>query len=114
MRVSVAKTGRKLSRIRVKRLAAALIRVAGGSLFFVLLAATLGLPGEKRSPHSGLALAGTQPPARRVGSTLTAPSRDVPRLASLAIHAEVSEPGYSFKVAECERCRSAQQRKRYG
>ena len=102
MRVSVAKTGRKLSRIRVKRLAAALIRVAGGSLFFVLLAATLGLPGEKRSPHSGLALAGTQPPARRVGSTrlLRRLPRDVPRLASLAIHAEVSEPGYAFEVAE--------------
>ena len=101
MRVSVTKTGRKLSRIRVKRLAAALVRVAGGSLFFVLLAATLGLPGEKRSPHSGSALAGTQL-ARRVGSTrlLRRLPRDVPRLASLAIHAEVSEPGHPFEVAE--------------
>ena len=101
MRVSVTKTGRKISRIRVKRFAAALIRVASGSLFFVFLAATLGLPGEKRPAHSGLALAGTQP-ARRAGSArlLRRLPRDVPRLASLAIHAEVSESGYPFEVAE--------------
>ncbi len=45
----------------VKRFAAALGRVAGGTLFFVVLAATLGLPSGKRPPMSSSALAGSQP-----------------------------------------------------
>ncbi len=45
----------------VKRFAAALARVTGGTLFFVVLAATLGLPSGKRPPESNFAPAGSQP-----------------------------------------------------
>jgi len=102
VRVSVTTTGRKLSSIRVKRLAAALIRVASGSLFFVFLAATLGLPGGNRSPHPRSALAGSQP-ARGTGAARPARRlpRGVPRSACLATHAGVSELGSPLEVAEC-------------
>ncbi len=94
--------GRTVYRIRVKRLVAALIRVAGGSLFFVFLAATLGLPGGNRSPHPRSALAGSEL-ARGAGAVRPARRlpRGVPRSACLATHARVSELGSPLEVAEC-------------
>lgn len=56
-----------LSRISPKRLFTEALIVAGGAVFFLFLAATLGLPGETRSPRPNSAWAGTQP-VSRVGS----------------------------------------------
>ena len=81
---------RASSPIRVRQLVAALIRITGGSVLFVLLAATVGLPGEKRSLHTASALADTQP-VRRVGSAR--PVRQLHRALHVATHAEAFELG---------------------
>ncbi len=52
-------TRRTASRFCGGRFVGSLFRITGGSLFFVLLAASLGLPADKRPAHRGAASADT-------------------------------------------------------
>ena len=85
---------RTVSRFGAGRFVGALFRITGGSLFFVLLAASLGLPADKRPAHRGAASADT---GRGGGVTWGAGPlpRDVPRAALATTRVEASGVGES-------------------
>ena len=91
---------RTLSLISLKRLFREALIVAGGTVFFLCLAATLGLPGDKQSPDPNSAWAGTQSVAR-VGSAEPYPRReaDSPRLAPPRTHVELPGLAHASEAA---------------
>ena len=83
-----------------KRLFREALIVAGGTVFFLCLAATLGLPGDKQSPDPNSAWAVTQS-VSRVGSAKPYPrwEADSPRFAPPRTHVELPGLAHASEAA---------------